>query len=219
MTRLLKRIASRLPWSSQLLLRRMWYRVLIRSNRLDPGEPEFWRIGEWVRSGDWVLDVGANIGSYTRGFSRAVGPDGRVIALEPVPITFQLLCRHVNDLQDNVTLLNVAASDRSGIAEMNMPRLGSGLANLYQSSIAKNGSIKVLTIPLDALSVAEPIRLIKVDVEGHELNVLRGAIQLIRRDRPILILEGDRESFSNLLTPMGYKRIHTSGSPNVVYMP
>ena len=219
MTRLLKRVASRLPWSSQLLLRRMWYRVLIRSNRFDPGEPEFWKIGEWVRRGDWVLDVGANIGSYTREFSRAVGPDGRVVALEPVPVTFQLLCRHVNDLQDNVTLLNVAASDRSGIVEMNVPRLGSGLANLYQSSIAKNGSIKVLTIPLDALSVAEPIRLIKVDVEGHELNVLRGAIQLIKRDRPILILEGDRESFAELLTPMGYKRIHTSGSPNVVYVP
>lgn len=219
MRTLLKHVASRLPWSSQLLLRRMWYRVLIRWNRFDPGEPEFWRISEWVRRDDWVLDVGANIGSYTREFSRAVGPGGRVIALEPVPVTFQLLCRHVNDLQDNVTLLNVAASDRPGIVEMNVPRLGSGLANLYQSRIAKNGSTKVLAIPLDALSVSEPIRLIKVDVEGHEVSVLRGATELIRRDRPILILEGDRESFSELLIPMGYKRIRTSGSPNVVYIP
>lgn len=217
---LVKRLASRCPLSWQMTLRKLRYRWLIATDRFGPEEPEQDRLTEWVGPGDWVIDVGANIGTYAIAFSRLVGPEGRIIALEPVPTTFRLLTANVGALPThNITLLNIAASDRLTCVSMNVPTLDSGLDNLYQSRIVEEGSLSVLTFPLDSFGIDRPIRLIKVDVEGHEMKVLRGASRLIERDRPILILEGDRKEFQAFLGPLGYERQRLADSPNTVFLP
>lgn len=216
----LKKIVSRWPRRRQMALRRVRYHWLIRKGRFAANEPEYKRLSEWVGSGDSVIDVGANIGTYTMILSTIVGPAGRVIAIEPVPSTFQLLTTHVGGLSgENVTLLNLAASEKSGIVEMEVPSFDSGLDNIYRSKIAHGGTLRVFAVALDSLSINERVRLIKIDVEGHELSVLRGVIQLIRRDKPVLILEGHLSAFDRVLVPLGYTKKRLDRSPNTVFLP
>lgn len=217
---MLKRVISKGPRSWQTSLRRFRYRWLMRSGKFGSDEPEFDRIAEWLRPGDWVVDVGANIGNYTIAFSGLVGSCGRVIALEPVLLTFGLLTRHARlSGVRNVTLLNLAASDRTRMVTMQVPLFSSGLENIYQARIGGGGDQTALAVPLDALALDERVRLIKIDVEGHELSVLRGARALIERDRPILIIEGPIHRYASLLAPLGYRAERADGSPNSVFLP
>lgn len=217
---IVKRLISRWPRSLQTSLRRLRYRWLIRSGQFRSDEPEFDRIAEWLSPGDWVVDVGANIGNYTIAFSGLVGSCGRVIALEPVPLTFGLLTQHARlSKARNVTLLNLAASDRTHVVTMQVPLFDSGLKNIYQARIGDGGDQPVLAVPLDALALNERVGLIKIDVEGHELRVLRGAMALIERDRPVLIIEGPLHRYASLLTPLDYRADRVDGSPNSVFLP
>ncbi len=218
--RLLKGQASRLPEPLQNVLRRLRYRWLIRTQRFGADEPEFNRLAEWVGEGNWVVDVGANIGNYTLELSRLVGPTGRVIAVEPLPATFHILARHVALARcNNVTLLNVAASNGFSECGMTTPYFDSGLRNPYQSKLSDDGESTVLAIALDGLGVEAPVRLVKIDVEGHEMDVLRGMEGLIKRCHPILIVEGDRQEFVEFLAPFGYTRHVLAASPNTLFLP
>lgn len=191
---------------------------MIRAGRFGSGEPESHRIRDWVKPGDWVLDIGANIGNYTVAFSQAVGPRGRVLAFEPVPTTFQLLSHHVSLLRDsNVTLMNVAVSDRFATITMDIPRFETGLENLYQARISEKGALSVVSVAIDSLAIDHPVRLVKIDVEGHELSVLSGMRHLIERDRPLLIIEGDLPAYGEMLSPLGYVADRLPGSPNTVF--
>jgi FkbM family methyltransferase len=183
-------------------------------------EPEFERLSDWVGEGDWAIDVGANIGSYALELSRLVGPLGRVIAIEPVPATFHFLSRHVVlGGCANVTLLNLAASDHCRETGITLPSFESGLMNPYQARLSETGEFRILTIQIDGLELEGPIRLVKIDVEGHEMNVLRGMRCLLERHRPVVVLEGDRQEFLDFLAPMGYRRESLAGSPNTIFVP
>ncbi|HEY2015625.1 MAG TPA: hypothetical protein VGH38_19110, partial [Bryobacteraceae bacterium] len=69
---LLKRIASHLPPAARQMLRAAKYRAEFAAGRFRSNEPEFQRLTEFVHPGDWVLDVGANVGQYTLRFSELV---------------------------------------------------------------------------------------------------------------------------------------------------
>ena len=88
-----------------------------------------------VSSGDWVIDIGANVGAYAYRLSELVGSTGRVFAFEPVPETMSLLAANLlRSPHQNVTLLNMAASDSTAVVRMNMPEFSSGLSNFYRAS-------------------------------------------------------------------------------------
>src|SRR5215470_17062957 len=109
---LLKRIAATLPAVWQNELKRVHFRNQIRHNRFVTDEPEYSILPTLISAGDWVIDVGANVGHYTKRFSELVGPTGRVIAFEPVPETFALLAANLQVLpKTNATLINAAVSD------------------------------------------------------------------------------------------------------------
>ena len=113
MKRVLKTIAARLPLRIQQELKRIFFAYQIRRNRFFTDEKEFAIVDRLISPGDWVLDIGANIGQYTKRFSELVGDSGRVIAFEPVPDTFELLTANAQRFrQKNVTLFNAAASDQ-----------------------------------------------------------------------------------------------------------
>jgi FkbM family methyltransferase len=139
-----------------------------------------------VAAGNTVFDVGANVGSYTMQASRLCGPGGKVISFEPSPANFAYLTRHVelNHLT-NVQLMPTALSDFDGPAGFEVSPDG------VTSHLTDNGSIEVECRKLDTLAERDGIPVpdcLKIDVEGAEAGVLRGAIGLLRKHRPIVFL-------------------------------
>ncbi len=88
-------IAAKLPMRLQQRMKRIHFAYQIKRDRFSADEPEFDLSQDLISGGDWVVDIGANIGHYTLLFSKLVGPTGRVIAFEPMPETFELLCANV----------------------------------------------------------------------------------------------------------------------------
>jgi len=215
----LKRLVSHLPLSWQQELRRLHYRRQILRREFAATDPEFDILNQLVSPGDWVIDVGANVGHYTKRMSDLVGPLGRVIAVEPVPSTFSLLAANVLLFQhSNVTLLNLAASDRTTAVGMRIPNLESGLKNYYEAALTnQEAELQVMTLDLDSLVLTQPVKLIKIDAEDHDEMVLRGMPRLLARDHPTLIVEYDKGGVGDLLTTFGYVREHLPGSPNVLF--
>ncbi|HEX4440967.1 MAG TPA: FkbM family methyltransferase [Thermoanaerobaculia bacterium] len=171
---------------------------------------------ESLRAGDLAVDVGANKGAYTWWMRRAVGRRGRVVAFEPQPE----LAAYLRDMSaamgwDNVAVREAAASDLAGRATLRVPGEGpSPGASLEAAAVAAAGrEIPCATERLDdALAGAGRAALIKVDVEGHELAVFRGAAGILARDRPVLLFEcearhlGDRapSDVFDFLAALGY---------------
>jgi FkbM family methyltransferase len=152
-----------------------------------------------VAPGDHVIDVGANIGIYTKRLSELVGARGRVYSVEPIPLTFELLASNVKRLGlSNVELFACAISDRNGSVVMEVPRYASGGENFYEARIrpgdGQSGTLRtfrVLCTTLDALVAPASVRIsfVKCDVEGHELSCIRGAQRVLRESKPALLLE------------------------------
>lgn len=217
--KILKRIASKLPGGLQNELKRLQFIHEIRKGRFFTDEKEFQVLDQWVRAGDWVLDVGANIGHYVSRMSSLVGANGRVIAFEPVPATFELLATTAARLEHrNVTLLNAAASDTVSTVGITIPKFDTGLDNYYMAHLTDDKSgLSVFTLPIDSLEIPARVSLVKIDAEGHDLHVVRGMRKLLQRDRPVLIIEGTDPELDRLLAELGYEARRLEGSSNVVY--
>jgi FkbM family methyltransferase len=172
---------------------RFVYRALRARYRDQRGE-----IGELrraLREGDVAVDVGANKGSYTYWMRRAVGKAGRVVAVEPQRELAAYLLESGRALGwENVDVVEAAASDRTGRATLRIPGSGVSPGASLEPGAGAGGSAREVeceTVRLDDVLGAESRRvaLVKVDVEGHELSVFRGAERVLERDRPILLFE------------------------------
>lgn len=129
---------------------------------------------EYLLRGDVVVDVGANIGTTTLVAAHAVGPQGQVYAFEPGPTTFEALV-------DNISLnaaVNVNAGQYVVGNETGEVAFSQSGADDQRRVTADNG-VRVPQVRLDDLDIREPVALCKVDVEGYELQVLRGAERLL----------------------------------------
>jgi FkbM family methyltransferase len=152
-----------------------------------------------VKPGDTVIDIGANIGIYTKILSELVGPDGRVYSIEPFPSTFEILCYNIRKLHlDNVEPMNVAVSDSESIVTMALPHDSSGAETHYRAAIITNPekkdkteatNIEAATIDSRFLSTAETISFIKCDVEGHEFACIKGAAKFLERSQVAWLIE------------------------------
>jgi FkbM family methyltransferase len=148
-----------------------------------------------LKPGGTALDVGANVGAYSVLFGMWAGPTGRVLAFEPAPEAFDGLTRHValNGVGGTVQPRRAAVSDTSGGGTL-LAEGFHGTNRLVDAGTADAGSmLAVPTVTIDDLCAAEGLdpTLIKIDVEGAELQVLRGARETIRRmgDRLALFVE------------------------------
>lgn len=219
--RFLRRVVSSLPMDWQSELKRIHFRRRINRGTFVSDEPEFSILSRIVSRGDLVVDIGANVGFYTKRLAELVGNEGRVIAFEPVPETFVLL---VNNLEscgiNNVTLINTAVSDITGVVGMAVPKYSdTGQRNYYQAHIASSieSELQVLTVSLDAMRIPKTVGLIKIDAEGHEILVLKGMQETLRRDHPLLIVEMNHREVWELLESLDYVGIRLPGSPNTVF--
>lgn len=159
-----------------------------------------------VSGGGLALDIGANIGFM----SMAMASSGcRVMAFEPQPALFGLLLENLMPFDEDVECLPIALSDHEYTAEMPRIRYGEkgnygGLALGQRSEL---GVIYVKCVTLDSLNL--DVGFMKIDVEGHEMPVLRGARETIRRCRPIMYIEDDRPEKSlalqECIKSMGYR--------------
>ncbi len=164
-----------------------------------------------VAPGDVAADVGANIGAHTVGIAKLVGQAGRVLAFEPQSVIFQNLCANVSlNSITNVDTFHCGLGDVPDTIKIPRYRYdqpfnyaGIGL----DGNVDQGTAVEVKTFD-DVFSYAR-LKLIKIDVEGMEENVLRGARQSIAKFKPVLYLENDRadrsERLIELVMEMGYR--------------
>ena len=169
----------------------------------------FQEVCNLMKPGDFVVDVGASGGIFTIMASRTVGAAGRVVAFEPANTAFeylQLATNHNNLL--NVRLEKAAVSNSSGSVEfVEYPFDPEGLSWMPEvSSIAteeNSGSdvtrYMVRSINLDDYLDRAP-RVIKIDVEGYEIQVIEGSIQIIQKYKPILCIDIHKNPFEERMT-------------------
>ena len=160
------------------------------SGRLDHDQNLLPGILKHIREGDTVLDIGAFVGDHTIAYARAVGKRGRVVAFEANPVAASCLEHNLRKF-DQVTLINVALGDQA-ISE---PVPLSMVQGHYGSAALGDGADKiadVLVRKLDYWHFAP--QLIKIDVEGYELQVLKGAERTITENRPKMVLEINMEA-------------------------
>lgn len=203
---------------------------LRRLRRLDYPYEARDAVASIVSSGDTVVDVGANVGQYTVLLAGLVGAEGRVVAFEPVPRTLRVLRDVVAGLRlSNVEPVELALGDFDGRAGMQEVVDGDGLPDpgLAHLTLESPGTALVPVARLDSVCDElgiETCSFMKVDVEGAELLVLRGAESFLRTRRPVLLVEIDRgmsaryraspEETLALLARLGYE---PAGAERVVW--
>lgn len=160
-------------------------------------EPDEVRLAQGVlRPGDTAIDVGAHIGFFTMQMAAAVGAAGRVYAFEPFDANADLLEKslHENRFDDRVVFRRAAVGAVAGSATLTFPAetLNSGGAYLLRDGGAPLAGHQMKGVPvvaLDGLDLRRPVRFIKLDVEGAEPQVIRGAEATLREDRPVILSE------------------------------
>ena len=200
-------------------------------------EPESWDAIRPYLTGDAVfVDVGAHIGYYSLKAAAALGRRGRVIAVEPNPPTLK-------ELQGNISASNasqvhvypVACSDReSTVTLYGAPRANTGQSSLSRANAGQTGTVaaeyRVRARRLDAIVLDEGVQrvdVIKIDVEGAETLVLRGAQWTLDRFHPVVIVEliekqlramgTSSAELHRLLASHGYVELADAGGTNFVF--
>jgi FkbM family methyltransferase len=146
-----------------------------------------------------VVEVGANMGIHTVPLAQALQEKGRqLVAFEPQPVVFQQLCANLalNGVM-NVSAWPYACGEKRGAVTFPRPdyRKTGNFGGVSMSNAAPaggNSSVRVPCFRLDDLLPHERVGLLKIDVEGFELRVLKGGRGLIQRSRPLLYVENDR---------------------------
>jgi len=139
-----------------------------------------------IRTGDVVFDIGANVGFYTLLAAARVMPRGKVVAFEPLGQNARFIHRHlrINNI-DRVQVIEAAVGETNGTVRFKRH------ASSAMGRVSEDGSLVVEQVSLDELCDARTIpdpTLIKIDVEGGELSVLRGAARMLQRARPSIFL-------------------------------
>ena len=179
-----------------------------------------------------VYDIGANVGIMSLFFAKSVGDSGTVVAFEPHPYSFHRLSRNikVNRLR-NVRALHVAVGEQRTHLELFQPsrHLSAATFDRERAVQMQEGDIIVHTVEVDTLDSLitryqlPPPNMIKVDVEGFEVNVLLGAGETIRRFKPAWFIEIHRDvsetpttqQVVRLLAPYGYQFFHVENHAGI----
>jgi FkbM family methyltransferase len=170
-------------------------------------ESECALLANYLRPGDNVIDVGAHVGAHAVPLGRAIGPSGILLAFEPQELLFDLLTADLkrNGIS-NARQFKTGCGEKHGTAVVPAPDYSRpanfGAVSLKPRSHADAHLGRMETVPrvaIDDLCTLDHLRLIKIDTEGMEIDVLKGAEQVIRRCQPILYVENEDPSRSEAL--------------------
>lgn len=146
-------------------------------------------------NGKDIIDIGANNGSFAIDFAHLVGDNGKVHSYEPQRLIYYQLCGNVfmNGL-NNVYCHNLAIGDCVDKVYMETPNyFEKGAVNFGNVKVGKTGDLVIQT-PLDSLeNEYKDVVFIKIDVQGYELNVIKGAEKVIAKHRPYLFVEFEED--------------------------
>ena len=157
-------------------------------------EPELFAFYEgFLKPGMTVVDAGANVGLHTLFFAKRVGPEGRVYAFEPGQSAFVRLQSHVerNKLA-NVRCFHCALGAAEGVVALAENCQDNSRNFVVESSSKPIGTKNIALRPLDQVLKEESVGrvdFLKIDVEGAELEVLRGARQTLQNKKPVVLFE------------------------------
>ncbi len=179
---------------------RKWHYLRKLRNFSEEDEEDLLLLKYLVGEGDDAIDIGANIGIYTLFLSKYTGQSGHVYAIEPVPVTFKILENNIRKLGlSNVIPVNVAVSDISGTAIMEIPGYDKAGDNYYEARIVKSADFRLKSFEVQCTTLDELYKqfhfspsFIKCDVEGYEWNVFKGAENLLKDTNPALLVEINR---------------------------
>jgi FkbM family methyltransferase len=156
-------------------------------------EPELGVLPQLVNAGETVIDIGAHLGLYAYPLVKLVGATGSVHCFEPQPA----LAKYLRRALPSVIVHECALSSSRSTAELSIPVWGRHAVYGHASLDSHSGdgiNLTVSTERLDDIEIKGKVTLIKCDVEGHEIDVLHGAINLLTEFRPTLILEMDERN-------------------------
>jgi len=168
-----------------------------------------WRdgiIGKTI-SESYVLDLGSNIGNHSLYFLNECNALG-VYCFEPIKDTFRILSKNIqiNGLSHRATLYNVGVASSNSSANVQFyTRRNIGATTL---ELSDKGKIQIVSI--DSLGIAKKIGMVKIDVEGFELQALKGMLNLLKRDMPYLTIEIRNENHDEavrILEEIGYNHV------------
>jgi len=180
----------------QLVQRTRYARVIGRIG--EDFEQDFQVVRALLNNGDAAVDLGANMGSYTKFMADCVGAAGKVYSIEPIPETFDILQHMITRMDfSHVVATRCAVSDSIGEVTLEIPRLAHGDENRYEARIVETPSsqgmrlVRTASTTVDTILVNEEreVALIKCDVEGHEKNVIKGAKRSISKFKPAWLIE------------------------------
>jgi FkbM family methyltransferase len=172
-----------------------------------------WRL---IRPGDQVLDIGANVGYMTALMARRAGTDGTVFAFEPHPRLFERMAKNIKRLTScngcaRFQLFQNAVSDREGPVSLVCPQdftANDGVATLESSASQQEQVISVEAVTLDRIfDDGGDFSVAKIDVEGHELHVLRGGAKFLSSRVRHIVFEdhdGPASPVGELLQQFGF---------------
>jgi FkbM family methyltransferase len=156
-----------------------------------------------LRRNQIAVDVGANKGSYLWALSKAI-PEGRVIAFEPQPVLVQYLQRACAESGlGNVLIEGAGVSEVSGTLSLAIPGDDTSSPGAsFEQAVASREPCRFVTVPTVSLDdyfahETQQIGALKIDVEGHELSVLKGAKALIARHKPTIVCECEARHLTN----------------------
>jgi FkbM family methyltransferase len=194
---------------AQRYLPHLWVRY---SHWRSAKEREMAELSAVVPSGRVALDIGAYSGMYTRPLAHIAS---RVYAFEPTEMANTL----ARSSAKNVVVHRIAISDRVGTAKLRIPN--STTCGTLESVYSGGLVVEVPVSTIDAMIGDEDIGFIKIDVEGHEIAVIRGATQTIAKCQPILLIECEErfnaQSQQTILSmlPSGYKCQYLDANGNM----
>ena len=176
-------------WFTSASLR---FRIRALKARFRDQKAEFAAIGQHIRSGDIVCDIGANKGSFIYWLSSWVR-HGRVVAFEPQPELAHALTDVCKAIQlHNVKVEAKAVYSHSGDRDLYLPIGHQPGASLHRKAVEAEG-FATLSVPMvsldDYFAENDKVTLLKIDVEGAELEVLKGAARILRQHAPLLVFE------------------------------
>ena len=148
-----------------------------------------------IQEGDTVIDLGANIGYYTLIFAKLVGESGHVFAFEPEPSNFELLSKNIKENKhENVTLVQKATSNKNSKIKLYVSKRNLASHRIFDAG-DKRKSIEIDVITLNEYfkKNTNPIKIIKMDVEGAEGATLLGASKIIENSNFLEIKNGDNK--------------------------
>jgi FkbM family methyltransferase len=222
--RLLYRVLP-LKWYLRVVSRMLFiYRALGLGKHSRAMEYNY-HLPQLVDQGATAIDIGANLGYYTCPLSDIVGSEGRVYAVEPVPVIFDVLKHNVGS-RTNVTLLNYALGEEETTIEMANDSVAAGGYFGTGRNFVSDGDLSAEAIRFTAqmrrgsevFANIGKIDFIKCDIEGYERVVMPELRAMIERDHPTVLIETDGDTrlrMVEMFAEMGYRATMLEGGVEV----